>query len=151
MEQRSKQNLHTAYCKKAVRQPAVYDVEVFCPVSEQHGSLLTIGLMIFRVIRGCIQKFPDWPPGARTANGMALCHWVQLYRYFVSQSNEFCRHNHSCCFSTRIYCCCLFRYRLSPEIFGDTFVLTYRRVPAILQGEYLPCVTYRIWTIVMPL
>jgi len=25
-------------------------------------------------IRGCIQKFRDWPPGARTANGTALCH-----------------------------------------------------------------------------
>jgi hypothetical protein len=25
-------------------------------------------------IRGCIQKFPDWPPGFRTANGTALCH-----------------------------------------------------------------------------
>jgi hypothetical protein len=25
-------------------------------------------------LRGCIQKFPDWPPGARTANGTALCH-----------------------------------------------------------------------------
>jgi hypothetical protein len=25
-------------------------------------------------IRGCIQKFSDWPPGARTANGTALCH-----------------------------------------------------------------------------
>jgi len=23
---------------------------------------------------GCVQKFPDWPPGARTANGRALCH-----------------------------------------------------------------------------
>jgi hypothetical protein len=23
---------------------------------------------------GCIQKFPDWPPGARTANGTAFCH-----------------------------------------------------------------------------
>jgi len=28
----------------------------------------------------CIQKFTDWPPGARTANGTALCHWEQLYR-----------------------------------------------------------------------
>jgi hypothetical protein len=27
-----------------------------------------------RVIRGCIQKFPDWPPGARTENIRALCH-----------------------------------------------------------------------------
>jgi hypothetical protein len=24
--------------------------------------------------RGCHQKFPDWPPGARTGNGKALCH-----------------------------------------------------------------------------
>jgi hypothetical protein len=26
------------------------------------------------LIRGCIQKFQDWPPGARTANGTAFCH-----------------------------------------------------------------------------
>jgi hypothetical protein len=26
------------------------------------------------LLRVCIQKFPDWPPGARTANGTALCH-----------------------------------------------------------------------------
>jgi len=38
-------------------------------------------------IRGCIQKFPDWPPVARTANGTALCYYVQLYRYFVSKSS----------------------------------------------------------------
>jgi len=25
-------------------------------------------------IQGCIQKFLDWPLGARTANGTALCH-----------------------------------------------------------------------------
>jgi len=25
-------------------------------------------------LRGCLQKFPDWPLGARTANGTALCH-----------------------------------------------------------------------------
>jgi hypothetical protein len=25
-------------------------------------------------LRGCIQKFPDWPPGERIANGTALCH-----------------------------------------------------------------------------
>jgi hypothetical protein len=70
-----------------------------------------------------VQKFPDWPPGARTANGTALCHKVQLYRYFVNQSSEFCRHNPLCCFSTSVYCC-LFRYRLSPETFGYTLVCT---------------------------
>jgi hypothetical protein len=69
------------------------------------------------------QKFPDWPLGARTANGTALCHYVQLYHYYVSQSNEFCRHNPLCYFSTSVYFYyCLFRYLLSPETFGYTLV-----------------------------
>jgi hypothetical protein len=38
----------------------------------------------FCIIRGCIQMLPDWLPGARTANGKALCQYVQFYRYFVS-------------------------------------------------------------------
>jgi len=43
---------------------------------------------------------------------------LQLSRYFLSQSSEFCRHNPLCCFSTSAYYyCCLFRYRLSPETF----------------------------------
>jgi hypothetical protein len=81
-------------------------------------------------IRGCIQKFPDWLLGARTANGIALCHWVQLHRYFVNQSSEFFRHNPFCCFSTNVYCCKhIFRYRLSPETFGYTLVFEYRSSP----------------------
>jgi hypothetical protein len=72
----------------------------------------------------CIQKFQDWPPGARCANGTALCYYVQLYRYFVSQSSEFCHHNPLCCFSTSVYCCKRkFRYRLSPKTFGCTLVI----------------------------
>jgi hypothetical protein len=67
-------------------------------------------------IGGCIQKFPDRAPGARTANGTAICHYVKLFRYFVSQSCEFCCHNHLCCFSTSVYCCCLFRYDLVREL-----------------------------------
>jgi hypothetical protein len=51
------------------------------PKLEDYPSLMEL--------RRCIQKFPDWPSGARTANGTALCHYVQLYRYFVSQSSEF--------------------------------------------------------------
>jgi hypothetical protein len=76
-----------------------------------------------------MQKFPDWPPGARTANGTALCPYVQLYRYFVSQSSEFCRHNPLCCFSTSVYCCFkhIFRYRLSLETFGYTLVYKNRK------------------------
>jgi len=46
---------------------------------------------------------------------------VELYRYLVSQSSEFCRHNPLCYFPTNVYCC-LFRYRLSPETFGYTLV-----------------------------
>jgi hypothetical protein len=29
--------------------------------------------LLLLIIQGCIQKFLDWPPGARTANGTALC------------------------------------------------------------------------------
>jgi len=47
---------------------------------------------------------------------------VQLYHYFVSQSSEFCRQNPFCCFSTSVYFCSFFRYRLSSETFGYTLV-----------------------------
>jgi len=29
-------------------------------------------------LRTYIQKFPDWSPEPRTANGTILCHWMQL-------------------------------------------------------------------------
>jgi hypothetical protein len=57
---------------------------------------------------------------------------VQLYRYFVSQSSEFRRHNPLCCFSTSVHCCKrVFRNRLSPETFGYILVcpLFLRRAP----------------------
>jgi hypothetical protein len=48
---------------------------------------------------------------------------VQLYRYFASQSSEFCCHNPLCCFSMSVYCCKrIFRYRLSTETFGYTLI-----------------------------
>jgi len=78
-------------------------------------------------IRGCNQKFPDWPPGAGVVNGIALCH------YFVTQSSEFFRHNSLCCFSTSVNFCCLFRYRLSPETSGYTLV---HKLPLSLDGLF---------------
>jgi len=52
-----------------------------------------------------------------------LCHKVQLYRYFVSQSSEFCCYNPLCFFSTSVCCCCCsFRYQLSQETFRYTLV-----------------------------
>jgi len=49
---------------------------------------------------------------------------VQLYRYFVSQPSEFCRHNPLCCFSTSsTKGKHIFLYRLSPKTFGYTLVL----------------------------
>jgi len=86
-----------------------------------------------KVLRGRIQTFPDWQPGARTANGTVLCHEVQLYRYSLSQCNELCRHNPLCCFSTSVRCC-VFRYRFSPETFGYTVV--FQRLPEVAEGSH---------------
>jgi len=53
---------------------------------------------------------------------------MELYRYFVSQPTDVCRHNHFCCCSTSVYCCKrIFRYRLSPETFGYTLVCVLDR------------------------
>jgi len=35
---------------------------------------LTLTDLVIIIVRGCIQKFPDWPPAARNANGTVLCH-----------------------------------------------------------------------------
>jgi hypothetical protein len=59
---------------------------------------------------------------------------VQLYRYFVSQSREFCRHNPLCCFSTNnTKGKHIFRYRLGPETFGYTLVYMLCTVIMYLQ------------------
>jgi len=47
-------------------------------------------------VRGCIQKFPDWPPGKRTANDTAICHRCSC---IVILWVIFCHHNPLCCFS----------------------------------------------------
>jgi hypothetical protein len=79
---------------------------------------------------------------------------MRLYRYFVSQSSEFCLHNPLCCFSTsndkgkRI-----FRYRFSPETFVYTLVdgvwgikSNFFWTSARERGEYILCFTLRpIW------
>jgi hypothetical protein len=92
-------------------------------------------------VRGCIQKFPNWPPGARTASGAALCHYIQLYRYFVSRCSKFCRHNPLSCFLTCDYSCCLFRYRINPETFGCTLVKSH--VNLNTSHERLWCILNR--------
>jgi hypothetical protein len=38
------------------------------------GSSVQPATWFWHDIRRCIQKFPEWPPGVRTANGTALCH-----------------------------------------------------------------------------
>jgi len=64
---------------------------------------------------------------------------VQLYRYFVSQSSEFCRHNPLCCFSMSV-CCCLFRYQLSPETFGYTLIayikVLFQHLSGVTEDSY---------------
>jgi hypothetical protein len=54
-----------------------------------------------------------YPKVSGLASWSENCKWysylllgeVQLYRYFVSQSSEFCRRNPLCCFSTSVYRC----------------------------------------------
>jgi hypothetical protein len=56
---------------------------------------------------------------------------LSLYRYFVSQSSEFRRHNSLCCFSTsNTKGKRTFLYRLSPETSGYTLVQ-----PVTLSGN----------------
>jgi hypothetical protein len=71
---------------------------------------------------------------------------VQLYRYFVSQSGEFCRHNTLCYFSTSVYCCKrIFCYRFSPETFGYTLVFSLsRRFRSEETGLTVPEAPYRM-------
>jgi hypothetical protein len=100
-------------------------------------------LPLKKKVRGFIQKFPDWPSGARTANGTVLCHYVQFYSYFVSQSSEFCRHNTLCCFTTSVHCCFLFRYDsvrklLDTPSYGTSWALqTTFTVPSLRSNQNL--------------
>jgi len=45
--------------------------------------------------RGCIQKFLDCLPGETTANGTALCHYVQVL-WFISLSTQSGTHTQIC-------------------------------------------------------
>jgi len=61
-----------------------------------------------------------WSENCKTANGTALCHLLQLYRYFLSQFRDLL-----CCLSTSVYCCCCIFRSDSPENFGYTLVCIY--------------------------
>jgi len=88
-----------------------------------HNACVKLGRTHYANIQGCIQKFLNWLPEVRTANGTALCHYMQLYHYLVSKPSEFCYHNPLCCFSMTVYCCKrIFCYWLSPETFGYTLI-----------------------------
>jgi hypothetical protein len=92
-------------------------------------------------IWGCIHKFLDWPPGARTANGTALCHYMQLYCYFMSLPSEFCHHNPLHCCSMSAYYCHLFHYWLSLETFGYTLVCVCARACVLFLCNLCTCRT----------
>jgi hypothetical protein len=61
--------------------PNIFKKYVYCSLIAEATNITSIWQMY---TRECIQKFPDWPPGARTANGTSSLPLVQLYRYFVS-------------------------------------------------------------------
>jgi len=63
---------------------------------------------------------------------------MQLYRYFVSQSSEFCHHNPLCCFPTNsTECKCIFRYGLIPETFGYTLVACCNKVENLSHAAHV--------------
>jgi hypothetical protein len=73
---------------------------------------------------------------------------VQLYRCFVSQSSEFCLHNHLCCFSTsNTKDKCIFRYRLSPETFGYTLVLPQYPLNTQLRHVLTQPLRFHAWIV----
>jgi hypothetical protein len=39
---------------------------------QKYNSFNSLNMFVYD-IQGCIQKFPDWQPGARTTNDTALC------------------------------------------------------------------------------
>jgi hypothetical protein len=84
-------------------------------VCEPHWNWERANMRLYSKVSG----LAAWSENRKCDSSLPL---VQLYRYFVSQSSEFCRHNPLCCFSTSVYCYCLFRYRLSPETFGYNLV-----------------------------
>jgi hypothetical protein len=51
-----------------------YSVSSSLPVFQSRFCVHIRGKTQLDITRMCIQKFPDWPPGTRTANGTALCH-----------------------------------------------------------------------------
>jgi hypothetical protein len=53
---------------------SVRDDQVTYPLETKKNRVVVVMMMMELVMRGCIQKFPDWLPGARTSNGIALCH-----------------------------------------------------------------------------
>jgi hypothetical protein len=89
----------------------------------------------YKSVASKVHKFDRYTRVYQKVSGLAAwsenCKWYNslplgvVYRYFVSQTSEFWRHNPLCCFSTS-FCCCLFRYRLSPETSGHTLVLGYK-------------------------
>jgi hypothetical protein len=57
--QRNAVNISVAYIQTVKWRTSVDLLRLGCPCSD---------------VRGCIRKFPDWPPGVRNANGTAACH-----------------------------------------------------------------------------
>jgi hypothetical protein len=108
-EEEEEENIYAVAPEPDVRECCIFDI-LPCRIQQNETSRSGI-CMDHTGIQECIQKFLDWLPGARTANGTVLCHEVQLYHYFVSQFSEFYHHNPLCYFSRSVCCCCfLFCY-----------------------------------------
>jgi len=65
--------------------------------SSRHGGFIPcrcqVRISFSRPSTSIYRKVSGLAAWNMNANGRALCHQVQLYRYLVRQSSEFCRHN----------------------------------------------------------
>jgi hypothetical protein len=58
---------------QTVRGEGVFEKSISAKAGASHKRYS--GTRVVKILtRGCIQKFPDWPPEAKTANGTALCY-----------------------------------------------------------------------------
>jgi hypothetical protein len=112
------------YKKNAVRYNSIYYIReskfirptlcsvIFFPCKsvDHFPNVNCVRLLISFIMFQCYTSV--YPKVSGLAAWSENCKWysclplgAELYRYFVSQSSEFCRHNPLCCFSTSVYYC----------------------------------------------
>jgi hypothetical protein len=114
---------HNLYSHPAFTSPYHSFFTTYTRFQLSHASYYYAYIFKHRCCTSLYPKVSGLAAWSENCKCTVLCHWVQLYCYFVSQSSKSGRHNPLSCFWTSVYCCKrIFRYRLSPETFGYSLV-----------------------------